>query len=210
MVPTESHWAQLLPRWYLPDVSSALVLAKHAVQCWQSTLCSAGKARCAVLCCWQCILCIAMLLAMHSVQCFVAADAFYAVLCCCQYILCSALLLAKHFVQCLVAGNAFYAVHCCWQSILCSALLLAAHLAQYIIAGKAFCAVPCCWQRILCSEIHHTSSQEKEAAPQQSDLLLHLPEMNACFGQSSVEDIHASLKQLDNDWSKEALKLMNG
>lgn len=46
--------------------------------------------------------------------------------------------------------------------------------------------------------------------PQQSDLLLHLPEMNACFGQSMVEDIHASLKQLDNAWSQEALKLING
>ena len=52
--------------------------------------------------------------------------------------------------------------------------------------------------------------QEKQPSPKQSDLLLHLPEMNACFGQNSVEDIHASLKQLNNDWSKEALKLING
>ena len=171
---------------------------------------SAGKALCAVLCCWQCILCIAMLLATHSVQCYIAVEAFYAMLCCWRCILCSPLLLSIHSVQCLVAGKALCAVLYCWERILCSALLLATHLVQCIVAGKAFCAVPCCWQRILCSEIHHKSSQEKEAAPQQSDLLLHLPEMNACFGQSSVEDIHASLKQLDNDWSKEALKLMNG
>lgn len=72
--------------------------------------------------------------------------------------------------------------------------------------GTALPAAGCACPRM--QRIIHL--QEKEAAPQQSDLLLHLPEMNACFGQSSVEDIHASLKQLDNDWSKEALKLMNG
>lgn len=52
--------------------------------------------------------------------------------------------------------------------------------------------------------------QEKDTPPQQSDLLLHLPEMNACFNQDSVEAIHASLKELDNEWSQATLKLMNG
>jgi len=53
-------------------------------------------------------------------------------------------------------------------------------------------------------------AQEKDTPPQQSDLLLHLPEINACFNQDSVEAIHASLKELDNEWSQAALKLMNG
>ena len=52
--------------------------------------------------------------------------------------------------------------------------------------------------------------QEKDTPPQQSDLLLHLPEMNACFNQDSVEAIHASLKELDNEWSQATLKLMHG
>ncbi|KAL0044674.1 hypothetical protein WJX82_005007 [Trebouxia sp. C0006] len=62
------------------------------------------------------------------------------------------------------------------------------------------------------SAVHHliTSFEEKDTPPQQSDLLLHLPEMNACFNQDSVEAIHASLKELDNEWSEATLKLMSG
>ena len=52
--------------------------------------------------------------------------------------------------------------------------------------------------------------QEKDVPPQQSDLLLHLPQMNACFNQDSVGAIHSSLKELNNDWSQATLKLLNG
>lgn len=52
--------------------------------------------------------------------------------------------------------------------------------------------------------------QEKDTPPQQSDLLLHLPEMNACFNKDSLEAIHAALQELDNEWSQATLKLMNG
>ena len=52
--------------------------------------------------------------------------------------------------------------------------------------------------------------QEKDTAPQQSNLLVHLPDTNACFNQDSVEAVHAALKELDTEWSKATLKLING
>lgn len=52
--------------------------------------------------------------------------------------------------------------------------------------------------------------QEQDNAPQQSDLLLRLPEMNACFNKDSVEDIYTALKELDTEWSQATLKLMTG
>ena len=52
--------------------------------------------------------------------------------------------------------------------------------------------------------------QDQDAAPQQSDLLLRLPEMNACFNQDSVEDIYTAVKELNTEWSKATLKLLNG
>ena len=56
----------------------------------------------------------------------------------------------------------------------------------------------------------HVTIQEQDNAPQQSDLLLRLPEMNACFNKDSVEDIYTALKELDTEWSQATLKLMTG
>lgn len=58
--------------------------------------------------------------------------------------------------------------------------------------------------------VTHVSLQEQASAPQQSDLLLRLPEMNACFNQDSVEDIYTALKELDTEWSQATLKLLTG
>ena len=58
--------------------------------------------------------------------------------------------------------------------------------------------------------VTHVSMQEQDSAPQQSDLLLRLPEMNACFNQDSVEDIYTALKELDTEWSQATLKLLTG
>ena len=52
--------------------------------------------------------------------------------------------------------------------------------------------------------------QDQDSAPQQSDLLLRLPEMNACFNKDSIEDIYTALKELDSQWSQATLKLLNG
>lgn len=52
--------------------------------------------------------------------------------------------------------------------------------------------------------------QDQDSAPQQSDLLLRLPEMNACFNQDSVEDIYTALKELDTEWGEATLKLLKG
>lgn len=52
--------------------------------------------------------------------------------------------------------------------------------------------------------------QDQDDAPHQSDLLLRLPEMNACFNKDSVEDIYSALKELDTEWSHATLKLLHG
>lgn len=52
--------------------------------------------------------------------------------------------------------------------------------------------------------------QDQDSALQQSDLLLRLPEMSACFNKDSVEDIYSALKELDTEWSQATLKLLNG
>lgn len=52
--------------------------------------------------------------------------------------------------------------------------------------------------------------QEKDTAPQQSNLLLRLPEMSACFNRDSVEDVYTALQELDTEWSQATLKLMHG
>ncbi|KAL3135650.1 hypothetical protein ABBQ38_006131 [Trebouxia sp. C0009 RCD-2024] len=54
------------------------------------------------------------------------------------------------------------------------------------------------------------SLEEKDTAPQQSDLLLRLPEMSACFNKDSVEDVYAALQELGTDWSQATLKLLHG
>lgn len=52
--------------------------------------------------------------------------------------------------------------------------------------------------------------QEKDTAPQQSDLLLRLPEMSACFNKDSVEDVYVALQELGTDWSQATLQLLHG
>ena len=56
----------------------------------------------------------------------------------------------------------------------------------------------------------HVTVQDQDSAPQQSDLLLRLPEMNACFNKDSVEDVYTALKELDTEWGQATLKLLNG